>query len=204
MKCYHICKLLLPHLPHAFPSVSAFRVGSCYTYWLAVIKWRKSVELLTGIETKLQWHCFLYNLSLIIPLRLLTCWCQYQRIPFIIFIVAYQLFSLDSKGRNIRLSLGRLYDLWNNHFSIFGELFCPPTNFLPQVSLWEKNIWTSDRGRSRMLVCAPPPPTHTHTHTQKSLSSRSLASSGSEVFNFPIVTSLANDSIWFLICKKLC
>jgi len=55
MKCYHISKLLLSHLPHAFPSVSAFRVGSCYTYRLAVLKWRKSVELLTRInETKLQ------------------------------------------------------------------------------------------------------------------------------------------------------
>ena len=42
-----------------------------------------------------------------------------------------------------------------------------------------------------------------HTHTQQSLSSRSLAYSGSEVLSFPIVSSLANNSIWFLICKIL-
>jgi len=45
-----------------------------------------------------------------------------------------------------------------------------------------------------MLVCVS-------THTQQSLSSRSLAYSGSEVFSFQIVMSLANDSIWYLICK---
>lgn len=48
-----------------------------------------------------------------------------------------------------------------------------------------------------MLVCVS-----THTHTQQSLSSRSLAYSGSEVF-IPIVMSLANDSIWYLISKIL-
>jgi hypothetical protein len=127
MTCYHINKLLLSQLPYAFPSVTAFKVGSCYTSRLVVLNWRKSVELLTGInKTKLHWCCFLYNLSLIVPSCLLTCWCQYRRIPFLlIFIVAYQLFSLDSKGSDFRLSLGRLYDPWN-HISIFGELFCPP------------------------------------------------------------------------------
>jgi len=56
MKCYCINKLLLSQLPHAaFPSVTTFRVGSCYTSRLAVLNWKKSVELLTGInETKLH------------------------------------------------------------------------------------------------------------------------------------------------------
>ena len=40
-----------------------------------------------------------------------------------------------------------------------------------------------------MLVCVS-----THTAVP-------LAYSGFEVFSFPIVMSLANDSIWFLICK---
>lgn len=144
MKC-HISKLLLSHLPHGFPSVTAFRVGSCYTCRLAVIR-RKSVELLTGIDkTSVHWHCFLYNFSLMPP-SLLTCWCQYQRIPFSIFIMAYQLFSLVSKGSNFKLSLG-LSDMWN-HFSIRGELFP-----LPHIS-FQGEKWP-DGGRTRMLVCVP-------------------------------------------------
>lgn len=138
-------------------------------------------------DNSVHWHCFLYNLSPIMPPSLLTCWCQYQRTPFLFSIMAYQLFSLVSKGSNFRLSLGRLYDLICEIISPCLENYCP---FHTSVFREKNDLMEEDQG----CLCVYP---HTAIPCQQ-ISHQFWI----QVFSFPVVTSLAIDSIQFLICKK--
>jgi hypothetical protein len=77
--------------------------------------------------------------------------------------------------------------------------FYPPPLQIPfhtdqfsRIEIYE-NLMEEDQGCFYACVCA---------HTQQSLVNRSFANSGSQVFRCPVVTRLASDNIWFLICKQ--